>query len=191
MGRNKALLPVPPNDMPLVCYILRQLVGFVSDACIVVSNDPQVSLTVADNAGVSVLADRWPEGGALGGVATGIAACREWAMVVACDLPLVDPSIFARLIELAGNHPDVDAVIPLVAGQMQPFHGLWRRTALPLLEAQITVGDLALHRALTKLDVVWADEQILGIGPDCLAFTNVNTQEEWESVQAILRRGEA
>jgi molybdopterin-guanine dinucleotide biosynthesis protein A len=70
---------------------------------------------------------------------------------------------------------------------MQPFHGLWRRTALPILVAQIHAGDVALHSSLAKLNVAWLDEQKLGIGPESLAFTNVNTPQEWEDVLAILR----
>src|SRR4051794_36759615 len=88
MGRNKALLPVPPDNVPLVRYILHRLTWLVSDLCVVVSDDPQVAQAVRKIAGVKVLADRWPRAGALGGVATALAACRAWAMVVACDMPL-------------------------------------------------------------------------------------------------------
>lgn len=187
MGRNKALLPVPPDQVPLVRYILRRLIGLVNDHCVVVSDDPQVAQVLMDITGIRVLADHWSAAGALGGVATGLTACREWAMVVACDMPLVDPAIFARLIEVAGNRPQVDAVIPFVAGMAQPFHGLWRRSALPQLEAQIEVGELSLHKALAKLNVAWIDEQALGIEPEDLAFTNVNTPEEWERALMTLR----
>jgi len=103
MGHIKALLPVPPDNVPLVTYIVRRLITLVSDVCVVVSNDPQVAQAVATVKGVKVIGDRWPHAGALGGVATGLAQCRGLAMVVACDMPLVDPSIYARLL-VAGKY---------------------------------------------------------------------------------------
>ncbi len=188
MGRNKALLPVPPDGVLLVAYILARLRGLASDVVVVVSNDLEVAQAVQGIGSVIVLGDRWAEAGALGGIATGLQVCQDWAMVVACDMPLVEPLIFSKLIEVANSRQQLDAVIPLMAGQMQPFHGLWQRSALPVLEAQIEAGELAVHRALAKLKVAWMDEQALGIGGESLAFANVNTPAEWEEVAAILEK---
>ena len=116
MGRAKALLPLPPADIPLILHIIRRLAPLVSGKIVVVTNDAQVATTVWTDAqaearhvaqqpdDIQVLPDSWSEGGALGGIATGLAACSGWAMVVACDMPLVDLAIFARLIAYAGRN---------------------------------------------------------------------------------------
>ena len=47
--------------------------------------------------------DDYPGAGALGGLATGLARCSGWAIAVACDMPLVDPRLFAALAALTAR----------------------------------------------------------------------------------------
>lgn len=186
MGRVKALLPMPQTGTPLILHIVRRLLPSVTDQVIVVANDPSIVATVNELNSVTVLQDHWVQGGALGGLATGLAACAGWAMVVACDMPLVDPAIFAHLVAATENYPTADAVIPRVAGLAQPFHGLWHRRALSTMAAQLAAGELGVQAALAMLNVVWMDEDALGIASDTQAFYNVNCPEEWAALQAIL-----
>jgi molybdenum cofactor guanylyltransferase len=195
MGRAKALLPMPHTGTPLLIHIVRRLLPLVTDRVVIVTNDPLVVAAVDklvrefvdELPVVTVLPDEWPEGGALGGLATGLSACAGWAMVVACDMPLVDPNIFARLTRVAWSHPTYDAVIPRIAGIGQPFHGVWHRRALTTLVGQLAAGELAIQRALALLSVAWIEDPVLGVGEDCLAFYNVNTPEEWNALQSFLQ----
>lgn len=199
MGRAKALLPLPPDDTPLILHIIRRLAPLVGGKIVVVTNDAQVARTVLADAqrkvqkdiqqagDIQVLPDGWPDGGALGGIATGLAACSGWTIVVACDMPLVDLAIFARLIDVARQQPTLDAIVPRVDGQAQPFHALWHRRALPTLETQLTANILAIQEALVRLNTAWMDERALGIMPDDRAFLNVNTLAEWEALLALWR----
>jgi molybdopterin-guanine dinucleotide biosynthesis protein A len=186
MGRAKSLLPMPPDETPLIIQIVRRLAPLVTDRVVIVSNDPAVVATTKLLANVQVVPDQWSDGGALGGVATGLADCAGWAMVVACDMPLVSATIFAQLVAVASSQPTLDAVIPRIGGQAQPFHGLWHRRVLPTLEAQLRVGEVGVQVALARLKVAWMDEAALGIDADDLAFYNINTPQEWEELLAIL-----
>jgi molybdopterin-guanine dinucleotide biosynthesis protein A len=134
------------------------------------------------------VSDDWPGGGALGGVATGLRACAGWAMVVACDMPLVDPAIFTKLSQEARNRAELDAVIPVIGGEAQPFHGLWHTRCLPSLKERLTQNQLGVQAALGSLNVAWLDESALGIEASDLAFYNVNTQQEWEELLTILEK---
>jgi molybdopterin-guanine dinucleotide biosynthesis protein A len=108
-------------------------------------------------------------------------------MVVACDMPLVDAAIFVRLLAWAKEATeDIEAIIPRIGGQAQPFHGLWHVRALPQMVAQIEMGELRLQSALARLRVCWPDEDALGVAADSPAFVNVNTPEEWARVRALL-----
>lgn len=184
MGVAKALLPMPPQDTPLIVHIIRRLAPLVTGQVIVVTNDTEIAEAAHTAGAVLTLGDCWEQGGALGGVATGLGACKEWAMVVACDMPLVDPTLFATLIALARTEPMLDAVIPKVGGQAQPFHGLWHPRALPMLEAKLAVGELQVLGALSALRVAWVDEARLEIDAKALAFWNVNTPQEWHDLLA-------
>lgn len=186
MGQNKALLAVPPDATPLVVHVIRRLAPLARAGVVVVSNDAAVGAAVAALPAVQVLGDHWPDGGALGGVATGLRACAGWAMVVACDMPLVSPVIFAKLLVATAQRPTVGAVIPRIAGEAQPFHGVWHRRTLPVLEQQLAAGQLRVQAALAQCEVLWLDEDALGIRTDDPAFANANLPEEWRTLLAIL-----
>ncbi len=189
MGQAKALLPMPQTGTPLIVHIVRRLLPSVTDQVIVVANDPQVVAAVNRLDKVMVVHDQWEQGGALGGLATGLAACAErteWAMVVACDMPFADASIFAQLTAVAEKVPTADAVIPRLGGVAHPFHGLWHRRSLPTMTAQVEAGQLGVQAALARLNVVWVDEDALGIAADSRAFYNVNHPEEWAALQSVL-----
>src|SRR4051812_26365262 len=54
-----------------------------------------------ENSQLPTVADVYPKWGALGGLHAALTACRrEWAIVVACDLPLVTGELFQRLASL-------------------------------------------------------------------------------------------
>src|SRR5215212_3157144 len=83
--------------------------------------------------------DVYPKWGALGGLHAALSACRrEWAIVVACDLPLLTAELFERLASLRNEH---DAVVPVQPdGRPQPLAALYRaepcrRVATELIEA--------------------------------------------------------
>jgi molybdopterin-guanine dinucleotide biosynthesis protein A len=184
MGRVKALLPMPPAQTPLIVHIIGRLSPLVTGSVVVVCNDAAVSSVAIELKNVVVYPDRWAGAGALGGVATGLGMCDGWAMVVACDMPLVSPAIFAK--QVARGHPMLDAVIPRVAGQAQPFHGLWHRRTLAAIESRVAAGALGVQAALASMKVAWLDEAALGTTADDLAFYNVNTPQEWMELLAIL-----
>jgi molybdopterin-guanine dinucleotide biosynthesis protein A len=82
-------------------------------------------------------------------------------VVLPTDMPLVPCELLQRL---ADEVEGVDAAVP----QTGPLPGAYRRSALPVLERRVAAGELALYRALEKLEVrvVELDEELLA---------NVNT----------------
>jgi len=69
--------------------------------------------------------DVYPQWGALGGLHAALSACtREWAMVVACDLPFVTAELLSFLAEKRLDH---EAVVPVQEdGRPQPLAALYR-----------------------------------------------------------------
>ncbi|MEO8289905.1 MAG: molybdenum cofactor guanylyltransferase [Gaiellaceae bacterium] len=91
----------------------------------------------------------------------GLAAALRSAETDACvvlptDMPLVSVEV---LRQLAAAVEGVDAAVP----QTGPLPGAYRKSALPVLERRIAVGDYALYRALEELEVrvVELDEALL------------------------------
>jgi molybdopterin-guanine dinucleotide biosynthesis protein A len=120
--------------------------------------------------------DVWPlpfpvadDGRALRAAIVGVAAAlriaeTEVAVVVPTDMPFLTPAALGVLADAAHG---VDAAVP----QTGPLPGAYRRSALPVLERRIAVGDLALYRALEDLTTreVTLDEELL---------RNVNTPDD-------------
>jgi molybdopterin-guanine dinucleotide biosynthesis protein A len=68
----------------------------------------------------------------------------EVVVVLPTDMPLVTAELLRGLGEAAEG---VDAAVP----QTGALPGAYRRTALPVLERQIAMGELALHAAIAQL----------------------------------------
>jgi molybdopterin-guanine dinucleotide biosynthesis protein A len=76
----------------------------------------------------------------------------DLCVVLPTDMPLVSGELLRALAVAAEG---VDAAVV----QTGPLPGAYRRSAVPVLERRIAVGELALHRALAELEtrVVEAD----------------------------------
>lgn len=202
MGIAKALLPVPSDGKPLLRHIIKRLSGLISGQTIVVANDPTLVTTAGLAPSVRQVGDRYPDAGALGGLATGLALCSDWAIAVACDLPLVNPRLFAALVTLTQGSADEspttdggqpwdalqwDAIVPVTDGYPQPLHALYHRRCLPAMEALIEEGNLRIVDLYNTVRVHYVPESTLRrYDPDLLSFFNVNTPEEWRQALAIL-----
>ncbi len=199
MGMDKALLPVPPDGTLLVRHVVERLTELVNGQIFVIANDPSLALMAGLPPSVHQIADRYPGAGALGGLATGLALCSGWAMVVACDMPLVSPVLFSALAALAFDAEDVgadvgredrrpwDAVIPMTEGYPQPLHALYHRRCLPAMEALLAEENLRIVNLYESIRVRYVNEPDLRkIDPDLHSFINVNTPGEWERALALL-----
>lgn len=217
MGRNKALLPVPrhhgsdkegyhtghhtehhteqhtnSDEQPLIAHLINRLAAVPMERLIVVSNDQVVRDAVLTQQGmvpnIDVVADSYPGVGALGGLATGLSECPEWAIMVACDMPLIDPALLMwqwKQIDYAAHL--IDAVVPLIEGREQPFHAIYHRRCLPAINARIESGHRRVNSFLPDVKTLYIDENaIRQQDPQLHSFRNVNTPEEWADVQPLL-----
>jgi molybdenum cofactor guanylyltransferase len=137
----------------------------------------------SENSKLATVADVYPQWGALGGLHAALSACRrEWAIVVACDLPFVTSELFRSLASLCADH---DAVVPVqLDGRPQPLAALYRvdpcaRRATELIEA-------SRRRPLDLLETVktrWvAFAEIAKLAQAERFFVNINTPEDYYGV---------
>jgi len=133
-----------------------------------------------DDSRLDSVPDVYPQWGALGGLHAALTACRrDWAIVVACDLPFVTAELFARLAELRLDH---DAVVPVQEdNRPQPLAALYRidrcrQRATELIEA-------GRRRPLDLLEAVntrWvAFDEIRNLDQAEKFFVNINTPEDY------------
>lgn len=176
MGSDKAAIEVAGTAM--IVRVADALRGAGTAPVTVVGGDR----SLATLAGAALLADRWPEEGPLGGLVTAMRSCAApVAVVVACDLPALDPASVERLVRSLDEHPDASVAVG-ADGRRHWTCAAWRVAgALPALEAAFTAGERSIQGAAAGLEIVEAR-----LDPD--AVHNVNRPEDLDAV-ARSRRG--
>lgn len=191
MGQTKALLPTPPDGEPLIARVVRRLAPLNAARTVVVANDPELPAQAGLPAGTIFVADAHPGTGTLGGIATGLQQVEGWAIVVACDLPLVSADLFSLLASIAAQQDAGgdrwDAVVPIVGGYEEPLHALYHRRCLPAIEARLAQGQRRVISFLDDVRTCYVPETDLRrADPQLHSFFNANTPEEWQAALQLL-----
>ena len=170
MGADKAQLLIA--EQPLIERIANTLFE-VCDSVTVVGRElgaPRLKAAM----------DVYPNWGALGGLHGALNACqREWAFVVACDLPFIT----AEMIKLLANLRDgYEAVVPIQPdSRPQPLSSLYRTASCRQKAAELIEG--GKRRPLDLLDSIntrWVPFSELSQLTDSQNFfLNINTPEDY------------
>ena len=172
MGQDKAWIEL--DGEPLIKRV-ADVLGQVADEVIIVANDPKY-----ESLGLRVLRDRYPTGGALGGIATGVgAATYDTVLVAACDMPFTSADVWRVLLAHAG---EADVVVPRIAGEYETLHALYTKAAVPHMVRAIAENRLRVISFFDQVRVLAIEEpELRAVDPELQAFTNVNTPEELAS----------
>ena len=188
MGSDKALLPLGSE---LMLQRVVRLVGEVVDASriVVVAAEKQKMPDLPRE--ISVTRDERPNRGPLEGMAAGLRALdgqADAAFVTSCDAPLLVPAFVERMFELLGGH---EVVVPRDEDHVHPLAAVYRLSALPQVE-QLLAGDRL--RTLDLLDTVSTHEvnaeELREVDPQLATLKNLNTEEDYVSALASLRRND-
>jgi molybdenum cofactor guanylyltransferase len=133
--------------------------------------------------------DVYPQWGALGGLNAAFSACmREWAIVVACDLPFVTSQLFTHLANLRLDH---EAVVPIQDdGRLQPLAALYRID--PCLQRTTELIEKGRRRPLDLLETINTRmvpfAEIRNLDQAERFFVNINTPEDYyEAIRGYSR----
>ena len=171
MGRPKALLPF--DGVPLILHIVERLRRDFAEVVVVAA--PGQELPSMD---VTLVRDDVAYQGPVGGISYGLrASTREVNFVTSCDSAFLNMPLAAHIVAEVAGH---DVAVPRWEGRFQPLHAAYRRSVLPLLEAQLERGEL---RPVYLFDKVRTrrieDEEVRRLDPDGWSFFNMNTPEDY------------
>jgi molybdopterin-guanine dinucleotide biosynthesis protein A len=181
MGRDKALLLLPGNQaMTFIEHLASLLIASCAETLIVARDQAQAH----DYAfpGVRITFDKTPDHGPLMGLYSGLSAIQtQHALVVAVDMPFVQPAVLSFLLSqpLAPH----TLLVPVVHDVPQMLLAMYPHSVLPLLEELIQQGRRDLRCLLEVAPVQYIEEeQLRQVDPQLCSFINVNTPEELQGI---------
>ncbi len=187
MGRDKAAIALCGKTLAeRAIETVRAGIG-PSRITMVAASERQFAFRTSFAADVPFIFDLYRGRGAVGGLHAAVAHARtEWALVVACDYPLISTELIKMLASLMDDQHD--AVIPVQPdGRLQPLCAFYR--ALALLENVFTSSRTPpLHDLVCKLRqrlVEFREFAALPKADDF--FLNVNTPEDLERAEKICK----
>lgn len=181
MGQDKAFMPLA--GQPLIARILARLAQTAPAETLLIANrrEPFAALHLP------VYPDALPGNGSLGGIYTALQHSRNGlTLVVACDMPFLNPDVLRYLVGLAGADADVDAVVPRSGARAHGLHAVYRRTCLEPMRAQLEAGKLSVMALLDRVRTRYVDDvELAEFDPLRLSFFNVNTPDELAEAERI------
>lgn len=187
-GRDKGLITLAQK--PLVEYAIDCLTPLVDDLSISCNRNQEL---YADYQ-LACLADSETSSsnqyaGPMAGLATGLKhAQHDWLMVMPCDTPLMTKEVMGQLLneisELSiSKSNEVQAVIFSHQG-LQPLHGIYHKSMLPIFEKNLAENKNALQRLLRSMATI----KILDVKDSESNFNNANDAEELSIIENLLAK---
>jgi molybdopterin-guanine dinucleotide biosynthesis protein A len=180
MGQDKAFLPV--GGRPVVERVVER-VGPLSDDLLLIANTRAPYSHLAGR----LVSDVYPGQGPLGGIYTALQAARhEHCLVVACDMPFLNPGLLRYLIGLAGLSAAYDVVIPRVEEFPETLHAVYGKRCLEPIQRRLLAGQLKIVGFFDEVRVRYVErDDVARFDPEFHSFLNMNTPSDWERLQQL------
>jgi molybdopterin-guanine dinucleotide biosynthesis protein A len=189
MGQDKRRLRLWGADGPTLLEHTVATVGALCADLVVVLNDPEGWPKLP----ARLVGDVYPDGGALGGIYSGLAACaHDYALVVACDMPLLSRALLAAMLArpreydvLAPRSPTPGAARNNL--DIEPLHAIYGKGCLGPMREALEAGRRQIAAFFPAVRVAYVEPQeIASYDPHGHSFLNVNTAEQMAEVERLL-----
>lgn len=190
MGQNKALLRLG-NDT-LIGHVIRRMRS-ITDELLLITNNPDEYAHL----GITMHKDIMPNAGALGGIHAGLTyAAHETVICVGCDNPFLMPNLLTYLVSVLGEH---DAVVPFTYKETPPYRedtqitlqtlcAAYSKRCPPIIEQMLNESNLRVHALQERANVLTLAPEIWQeFDPEGYSFFNINTPEDFEKAQTMVK----
>jgi molybdopterin-guanine dinucleotide biosynthesis protein A len=170
MGRDKAFLDF--GGEPLLARVARRVRDFADDVVLVAREGQALP------AGFEAVRDPAEGLGPLAGIAVGLGAVRgEHALVVACDMPLLQAALARRLYELSQG---VEACVPVVGGYPVPTCAVYARSAAGRARELVARRELRPRAFLESVSTRYVGEdELRDVDPELLSFLDCDDEASY------------
>ncbi len=184
LGRNKALETI--DHQTLIQRTVSSLL-FLGTEIIVVTGAHNTELGVEDLGRVRVVLDAWQGRGPLVGIYTGLLNSRaEKNLVVACDMPFLNPRLIRYMAEASTGY---DAVVPRRGTEIEPLHAIYSSRCLTEVKHLLDEGIHSVRELLKRVKVRYVETpEIDRFDPQHLSFFNINNEDDLKSARDIIHK---
>jgi molybdopterin-guanine dinucleotide biosynthesis protein A len=137
--------------------------------------------------GVKMVTDSYPGKGNLVGIYSGLKEISSHhALVVGCDMPLLNVALLRHLTELSTGF---DVVIPRVGDELEPLHAVYSKNCLDPIEATLGEGKFRISDFFPAVKVRYVESvEIDRFDPRHLSFFNINSEADLKLAQSLIGR---
>ncbi len=182
INTNKSMAQI--GNKKMIEHVLDNVSEIVDEVLVVAGDIGQREKISTVICGAGITHDSVIGYGPVAGILAGLRSAKgEYAMVVACDMPFVNPDVVDFLFSLAEGY---DAVVPRWSdGNIEPLHAIYKRNStIKACESAIEKDDRRIVSPLNALSRVRyvSIEKIKEIDPELRTFINVNTIADLERI---------
>ncbi len=182
INTNKSMAQI--GNKRMIEHVLGNVSGIVDEVLVVAGDIGQREEISTAICGARLTHDSILGYGPVAGILAGLQGSKgEYVLVVACDMPFVNPDVVDFLFSLADGY---DAVVPKWSnGQIEPLHAIYKRNStIKACESAIQKDDRRIVSPLNVLSKVRyvSIEKIKEIDPELKTFINVNTIKDLEKI---------
>ncbi len=152
MGRDKAAIKL--RGQTLLTRAVELLTAVLTDVCVV----GRAHDVHSDRLQVASHPDDAPGLGPIGGIATALRlADPRGCLVIACDMPVLEPRLLAELMACRAPAADCTVVRHAAGRQKEPLLAIYEQSCRLHIERFIKAGNLKMHDLLESCKVAWFD----------------------------------
>ena len=179
-GVNKALLEV--GGRRIVERVASALCDVFPEV-LVITNSPDDFQFL----GLPMFKDLVPGRGSLGGLYTGLSACKSnYGFLAACDMPFLSVDVIRHMLNMVEGF---DVVVPRISGMLEPLHAAYSRECLAYIEELFQHDDLKILNFYDKAKVREVSEKDLRLfDPELRFIMNLNTPEDLQRARDYAAR---
>ena len=184
LGRNKAIENIA--NKPLLSIVCDAIKPFVNELIIVVNNKQrQKELSFLKNTKFTI--DKYNNSGSLGGIYTGLLkANNEKAIIVACDMPFISPSIISLMISKIKS--SIDIIIPETEGFKHSTHAIYSKSCIKIIKKNLDDNNLKISNIfnMCKTKII-SEKEIYDTEPNSASFFNINTEVDLTTAKSLIK----
>lgn len=181
MGKNKAFEMI--NGRRIIDIVFDKLRPIFMEITIV-TNEPDLYREFP----AEVITDIYPGLGPVAGIQAALSHAEADAVfVTGCDMPFVSSPLIQHMLASSNGY---DAVVPVVAGRLQPTAAVYRKSALKVFTDSLKNQKLKLTRLFEELNALELNEAVLSqFGSIEEMFFNINDAAALEKARVMMERG--